>query len=121
MEVCSPQTVSNFSAVAYFFARKLYKELNIPIGIINSSWGGTDIESWTSANMFEQLPASLRARYQSVDAKILSSLPRRLTRGKLLMKKRCCLIPEIYKNGLLRIMMIRSGSLYLFPEYGKMN
>lgn len=44
-QVCSPETVSSFSAVAYFFARKLNEELNIPIGIINSSWGGTEIET----------------------------------------------------------------------------
>lgn len=37
--VCSPETVGRFSGVAYFFARKVYEETNIPIGIINSSWG----------------------------------------------------------------------------------
>ncbi len=46
-EICSPQSVSYNSAVAYFFARKLNQELNIPIGIINSSWGGTPAEAWT--------------------------------------------------------------------------
>lgn len=86
-EVCSPQTVSNFSAVAYFFARKLYRELNIPIGIINSSWGGTDIESWTSANMFEQLPASLRARYQSVDAKNFKQFAKEVSQRKAAYEK----------------------------------
>jgi sialate O-acetylesterase len=43
-----PEKVKNFSATAYFFARRLYKELNVPIGIIHSSWGGTPAESWTS-------------------------------------------------------------------------
>lgn len=46
--VCSPQTAARFSAVAYFFARKLYNELKIPIGLINSTWGGTVAEAWTS-------------------------------------------------------------------------
>ena len=41
-------SIVNFSATGYFFAKKLHNELKIPIGIINSSWGGTDIESWTS-------------------------------------------------------------------------
>ena len=41
-------SIVNFSAVGYFFAKKLHNELKIPIGIINSSWGGTDIEAWTS-------------------------------------------------------------------------
>jgi len=44
---CSPKTVPHFSAVAYFFGRYLHKELNIPIGLIHTSWGGTPAESWT--------------------------------------------------------------------------
>ena len=42
------KNITNFSAVGYFFAKKLHKKLNIPVGIIHSSWGGTDIEAWTS-------------------------------------------------------------------------
>jgi sialate O-acetylesterase len=42
------ENITNFSAVGYFFAKKLHKKLNIPVGIIHSSWGGTDIEAWTS-------------------------------------------------------------------------
>ena len=44
--VCSSDVIENFTAVGYFFGRKLYEELNIPIGLIHSSWGGTPIESW---------------------------------------------------------------------------
>lgn len=54
--VCSPETVKDYSAVAYFFARTLYKDLNIPIGIINSSWGGTDVETWMSPEAVNKLP-----------------------------------------------------------------
>ncbi|MGQ8338253.1 sialate O-acetylesterase [Sunxiuqinia sp. A32] len=46
--VCSPSTSPRFSAVGYFFGKKLQEELEVPIGLINSSWGGTDIEPWTS-------------------------------------------------------------------------
>lgn len=46
--VCSPETVGGFSATAYFFGRKLHKDLKVPVGLINSSVGGTAIESWTS-------------------------------------------------------------------------
>ena len=46
--VCSPSTVGGFSATAYFFGRRLQKELKVPIGLINSSVGGTSVESWTS-------------------------------------------------------------------------
>jgi sialate O-acetylesterase len=44
--VCTPETMRNFSAIGYFFARKLNKELGVPVGIINSSWGGTPAEAW---------------------------------------------------------------------------
>ncbi|MEO5714867.1 MAG: sialate O-acetylesterase [Luteolibacter sp.] len=47
-QVCSPQTVSGFSGTGYFFGRKLYQELKVPIGLINSSWSGTPGESWVS-------------------------------------------------------------------------
>lgn len=51
--VCSPTTVSNFTAVGYFFAKKLYEKLQVPIGLINTSWGGTNIETWISREAFE--------------------------------------------------------------------
>ncbi len=46
--VCSPATAADFTAVGYFFARDLQKALNVPVGIIHSSWGGTPAEAWTS-------------------------------------------------------------------------
>jgi len=45
---CNSQSVENFSAVAYFFARELRSRLGVPIGVIDSSWGGTPAEAWTS-------------------------------------------------------------------------
>lgn len=53
-EVSSKETVGNFTAVGFYFARKLYAELKIPIGIINTSWGGTNVETWTSREAFEK-------------------------------------------------------------------
>ena len=46
--MATPQTVLGFTAVGYFFARELRKQLGVPIGIIHSSWGGTNGESWVS-------------------------------------------------------------------------
>lgn len=53
-EVCSPQTVGSFTAVGYFFARELFQRLNVPIGLINTTWGGTMVETWTSREAFER-------------------------------------------------------------------
>ncbi len=52
-QVCDSTTVANFSGVGYFFAKNLYNELKIPVGLINSSWGGTNIETWISREGFE--------------------------------------------------------------------
>ena len=49
--VSSPETAGAFSATALFFARKLQSELNIPVGIIHSSWGGTPMEAWIKPDM----------------------------------------------------------------------
>ena len=46
-KVCSPETVSGFSGVLYFFGQRLRKDLDVPVGLINSSWGGSPIEPWT--------------------------------------------------------------------------
>jgi sialate O-acetylesterase len=49
---CSPETAGDFTAVGYFFARAVYEEINVPIGLINTSWGGTHSETWTSREAF---------------------------------------------------------------------
>ena len=51
----SSKSVKDFSATAYFFAKEIHKELNIPVGIINSSWGGSPAESWTSQKKLQEL------------------------------------------------------------------
>jgi sialate O-acetylesterase len=53
-QTCSPSTAGDFSATAYFFARELYKRLKVPIGLINTSWGGTIIETWISEEGFSK-------------------------------------------------------------------
>ncbi len=54
-DVCAPQTVGEFSAVGYFFGRDLQRELNVPIGLIDSSWGGTIAEAWIAAEALEKI------------------------------------------------------------------
>ena len=54
--VCSPETAIHFSATAYFFGRELHQTLNVPVGLINASWGGTTIEAWTSMDAQKDEP-----------------------------------------------------------------
>lgn len=52
--VCTPESASDFSAVAFFFARELERREHVPIGIIESAWGGTPAEAWTSLHALSQ-------------------------------------------------------------------
>lgn len=56
-ERCSPETVGDFSAVAYFFGQELHAQLQVPIGLLHSSWGGTQIESWLGERVLRAEPA----------------------------------------------------------------
>ena len=55
-QICSPQTAGGFTAVGYFFARELYKNLDVPIGLIYTNWGGTKIEPWIAPLGFQTVP-----------------------------------------------------------------
>jgi sialate O-acetylesterase len=55
-EPCSPATVPEFSAVAYFYARDLYRRLQVPIGIVNATWGGSAVEAWMSPMALQRSP-----------------------------------------------------------------
>ncbi len=52
-QVCSPKTIGQFSGAGYFFGKNLLKELNVPIGLIQSTWGGTPAEAWVSKEVLE--------------------------------------------------------------------
>ena len=51
-----PETIPAFSAVAYFFGRRLHQDLNVPVGLIETAWGGTPAEAWTSGPALMALP-----------------------------------------------------------------
>jgi sialate O-acetylesterase len=55
-KVCSPQTAGEFSAVAYYFAHELQKAAKVPIGLIHSSWGGSQAEAWIRHETLKELP-----------------------------------------------------------------
>lgn len=76
----NPETIANFSAVAYYFGRKLYKNLDVPIGLINTSWGGTRIEPWTPPAGFASVPTleSISKEIQEADENYLQQLPQKM-------------------------------------------
>ncbi|MDP6630645.1 MAG: sialate O-acetylesterase [Kiritimatiellia bacterium] len=69
-QVCSPSTAGGFTAVGYFFARKLHAELAIPIGLIGSNWGGTRVEPWTPPVGFRAIP-----ELSDISARVDATLP----------------------------------------------
>ena len=64
--VCAPDTAGKFTAVGYYFARELHRELGVAIGIIDSSWGGTIAEAWTSREGLLAEP-ELRCHAEKID------------------------------------------------------
>lgn len=70
-QVCSSDTVARFTACGYYMARELRKRLKVPIGLINSSWGGTRIEPWVPPEGFASVPslADLHKRVVAADGK----------------------------------------------------
>lgn len=73
----NPQNVNDFSAVAYFFARKLHLQYNIPIGIINASVGGTPIEAWMSEEGLKEFPSAVTAINRNRDTAYVNGLRRK--------------------------------------------
>jgi sialate O-acetylesterase len=71
------QEVRPFSAVAYFFAKKIHEKYGIPIGIINASVGGTPIEAWTSEQAFIDFPEVLKTIEKNKDTAYINGLSRR--------------------------------------------
>jgi sialate O-acetylesterase len=75
--IASPQTTGRFSAAGYFFIKKLNCELKVPVGMINSSWGGTPIEGWISMDGTDSVPDLKRVREQNYD--IVDGYPARIS------------------------------------------
>lgn len=71
-----PAFAGDFTAVGYFFARKLYEELHVPIGLINTTWGGTDVETWTSRDALARDPefSGMMAALPSLNIDSLSAV-----------------------------------------------
>lgn len=78
---CNPKSAKTFSAVAYFFGRQLYNELNLPIGLIHSSWGGTPAEAWTRREVLKS-DSDLQVYLERFQDKIENAKPGQLPRDK---------------------------------------
>ncbi len=67
---CSPENVGGFTAAGYFFGRKLYQDLKVPIGLVHSSWGGTAVEAWTPwwGQENDPVAVSIRESWDKQDA-----------------------------------------------------
>jgi sialate O-acetylesterase len=77
----NPQDVRQFSAVAYFFAKKIYEKYRVPIGLINASVGGTPIEAWISEEGLKEFPGVITTIQKNKDTAYINSLNRRAFTG----------------------------------------
>lgn len=57
--ICSPDSVGEFSAAAYFFGREIYRDLHVPVGLLRSAWGGTPIEAWSPMESLKQVSSAM--------------------------------------------------------------
>jgi len=82
-EEASPSAVGEFSATAYFFGKKLYKELNIPIGLINCSYGGSSIETWMTPESLAGYDVKIPAAGEIIESNKRHNTPTGLFNGML--------------------------------------
>lgn len=66
-KAATQENVMSFSALAYFFAKAVYEKTGVPIGLINSSWGGTPVEAWTSEEGLKDFPLYINDKRQYED------------------------------------------------------
>lgn len=69
-EICSPETVSRWSAVAYFYGRQLHQNLGMPVGLIQAAWGGSNATAWTPAEVLREDPEFKTAYYEPRQAEL---------------------------------------------------
>lgn len=104
-QVCSPATIAGFSAVGYFFGRSLQDSLEVPIGLIDASWGGSMIEPWISANSLQEVNGAA----QKIQANKEKDRPGQFRKEILALKN----------IGTGRIMIFQTGKQCRFRRSGK--
>lgn len=99
-QACRPETVPTFSSTAYFFARHLHRELNVPIGIIDASWGGTPAEAWTPAAGLQKLGYTKELEQAAnLPQKADQKVPTRLYNGMIHPLRKCRIRGVIWYQG----------------------
>lgn len=71
---CTQENVMDFSALAYFFAKELYKKTGVPVGLVNASWGGTPVESWMSEEALMPFPKHINEKRIYEDENYLKAI-----------------------------------------------
>lgn len=72
---CTPQTMRDFSAVGYFFAKSLREQLKVPVAMIHASWGGTNIETWMNPEWLKEKPLLTQAASKIPVSDLVPTLP----------------------------------------------
>jgi len=80
----NPVDINEFSAVAYFFAKKLFEKYKVPIGIINASWGGSPIEAWMSEESLQSFPAYINTVKKNIDSSYVNEVNRQAVAARQL-------------------------------------
>jgi sialate O-acetylesterase len=113
---CRPDTIDRikFSAAGYFFGRKLHQELGGPVGLIDSTWGGTRIEVWTPPAGFAAVPAlaDFTAALQTPGKKAHGAEPAALCNAMILPLVPFALRGALWYQGESNIMDVDDGALY---------
>jgi sialate O-acetylesterase len=79
-KICQPETVGGFTAIGFFFAREIYQKLNVPIGILHSSWGGSQVEGWISkeamlsSNELKDYAQNLPTTWEEADMRLANTV-----------------------------------------------
>ena len=71
---CTQENVMDFSALAYFFAKELYRKTGVPVGLVNASWGGTPVESWMSEEALMPFPKHINEKRIYEDENYLKAI-----------------------------------------------
>jgi sialate O-acetylesterase len=110
---CEPETIPTFASTAYFFGRELYRELGVPIGIIDASWGGTSAETWTPASGLKALGFTAQLEQAAaLPQKSDQKIPTRLFNGMIHPLRKVQIKGVVWYQG--------EGNAGRADEYGKL-